>query len=112
MVKRGQIVFVNLDPVVGSEQGKMRPALIVQNDVGNKFSPITIIAPITSRLFSKEYPCNVEIDFAKLKKKGTILTSQIRAIDKARIVSKVGVLGDYTMRKVDKALKISLGLWT
>ena len=74
-IKRGQIVMVKLDPVVGSEQGKTRPALIIQNDIGNEFSPVTIVAPITSRIIDKQYPTNVQISKKEsgLDKESTIL---------------------------------------
>ena len=67
-IKRGDVILVNLDPVVGSEQGKTRPALIVQNDIGNEYSPTTIVAPITSKIFSKQFPTNVEIDLEMKRK--------------------------------------------
>ena len=109
---RGDIVLVNLDPVIGSEQGKPRPALIVQNDVGNKFSPLTIIAPITTKIYSREYPTNVQISKkeSKLKEESTILLNQIRTIDKKRIVKKMSTLDKSVLAKVDLAIKISLGL--
>lgn len=111
-VKRGDIVLVGLDPTVGSEQGKTIPALIIQNDIGNEFSPITIVAPITSKIYSKEFPTNVEISPKEsgLKERSTILLNQIRAIDKQRIVKILGHLNDRTMIKVNMAIKFSLGL--
>ncbi len=109
---RGDIILVNLDPVVGSEQGKTRPALIIQNDVGNKYSPLTIIAPITTKIYSQQYPTNVQISKkeSKLKKESTILFNQIRTIDKKRIVKKISTLDRFVLAKVDLAIKISLGL--
>ncbi|MFH1376838.1 MAG: type II toxin-antitoxin system PemK/MazF family toxin [Candidatus Woesearchaeota archaeon] len=111
-VKRGEICLVNLDPVRGSEQGKIRPVLIIQNDVSNQYSPTTIIAPITSKIYNKEYPTNVELPKAssKLKKDSTVLLNQIRTIDKSRIIKKVGKLDKYMMKKVEIAIKISLEL--
>ncbi len=111
-IKRGDLVLVSLDPTVGSEQGKTRPALIIQNDIGNKFSPITIVAPITSKIYSKEFPTNVEISPREsgLKERFTILLNQIRAIDKQRIVKIIGHLNDKIMIKVNIAVKLSLGL--
>jgi len=111
-LKRGDIVLVNLDPTIGSEQGKERPALIIQNDVGNKYSPVTIIAPITSTVFSKEYPTNVRLlsKDSRLKNDSTILLNQIRTIDKSRIIKKIRSLDEYIMEKVNLAIKISLGL--
>jgi mRNA interferase MazF len=111
-IKRGDIILANLEPVVGSEQGRIRPVLIIQNDLSNENSPTTIIAPITSRIYSKEYPTNVFIlkQDSKLDKDSTILLNQIRTIDKARIIKKISVLNNFIMNKVDMAIKISLGL--
>jgi mRNA interferase MazF len=111
-VKRGDIVLVNLDPAIGSEQGKVRPAVVIQNDVGNEYSPTTIIAPITSRLFSKEFPTNVLVSAGEsgLEKDSTILLNQIRTIDKARIIRRYKTLAHETMQKVNLAIKISLDL--
>jgi len=111
-IKRGDIVFVNLDPVVASEQGKERPALVIQNNIGNQHSPVTIIAPITSKTFSREYPTNVEISSrdSKLKKDSTILLNQIRTIDKSRIIKKIHALDEELMEKVNLAIKASLDL--
>jgi len=110
-IKRGYIILVNLDPVIGREQGKIRPALIIQNDIGNKYSPTTIIAPITSKVFSKEFPTNVQVTRdSGLDCDSTILLNQIRTIDKARIIRKIGKLNANLMRKVDLAIKVSLDL--
>lgn len=111
-IKRGDIVLVNLDPVVGSEQGKIRPVLIVQNNISNEYSPTTIIAPITSKEYSKEFPTNVFISKkdSKLSKDSTILLNQIRTIDKMRILKKLSHLENYLMKKVDLAIKASLGI--
>ena len=83
-IKRGDVLLVNFEPVKGSEQGKVRPALVVQNDVFNKYSPLTIVAPITSKVYEKEYPTNVLIrkKQANLNTDSTILLNQIRTIDK------------------------------
>lgn len=109
---RGDIVVANLEPVDGSEQGGIRPVLVIQNDVLTKHSPTTIIAPITSKIYTKEYPTNVLIkkEDSKLKEDSTILLNQIRTIDKKRIAKKIGSLNNFIMNKVDKAIKISLGL--
>ena len=109
---RGEIVIANLEPVKGSEQGGVRPVLIVQNDILNKYSPTTIIAPITSKIYTKEYPTNVIInkEDSKLKLDSTILLNQIKTIDKRRITKKIGFIDNFTMNKVDFAIKISLGL--
>lgn len=111
-IKRGDIVLVNLDPVVGSEQGKTRPALVIQNNVGNKYSPTTIVAPLTSKQFSREFPTNVEISSEEsgLTKGSTVILNQIRTIDKRRIIKKYGSLKEDIMRKVDEAIKISLAI--
>lgn len=111
-IKRGEIVLANLEPVKGSEQGGVRPVLIIQNDNSNKFSPTTIIAPITSKIYTKEFPQNVEIEpnESKLKIKSTILLNQIRTIDKKRIIKKISKLNPYLMFKVDLAVKINLSL--
>jgi len=111
-VRRGNIVLVNLEPVKGSEQGKIRPAIIIQNDSGNQYSPTTIIAPITSTVFSKEFPTNVSVSRkdSGLEKDSTILLNQIRTIDKSRIIKKPSRLDLSIMNKVDLAIKVSLGL--
>jgi mRNA interferase MazF len=109
---RGEIVVANLEPVKGSEQGGIRPVLIIQSDVLNKHSPTTIIAPITSKIYTKEYPTNVIIkkEDSALNKDSTILLNQVRTVDKRRIIKKLGSLDIYTMKKVDLALKVSLDL--
>jgi mRNA interferase MazF len=109
---RGEIVVANLEPVKGTEQGGVRPVLIIQNDILNKYSPTTIIAPITSKIYTKEYPTNVIInkEDSKLKLDSTILLNQIKTIDKARITKKIGFIDNFTMNKVDMAIKVSLGL--
>ncbi len=111
-IKRGEIVLAGLEPVKGSEQGGIRPVLIIQNDEGNKFSPTTIIVPITSTKFTKEFPTNVTISKqeSKLNNDSTVLMNQIRTIDKSRIIKKISSLDNFIMNKVDRALKISLAL--
>lgn len=111
-IKRGDIVLVNLEPIKGSEQGGIRPCLIIQNNQGNKYSPLTIIAPLTSKVFTKEFPTNVFIlkEDSGLNKDSTILLNQIRTIDKLRITRKIGTLATEIMGRVDLAIKISLGL--
>ena len=111
-IRRGDIILVNLEPVTGSEQGGIRPVLTIQNDILNIHSPTIIIAPITSKIYIKEYPTNVQFSSASsgLKKESTILLNQIRTIDKSRIIKKVGSLDFYIMSKVNLAIKISLGL--
>ena len=109
---RGEIVIANLKPVKGSEQGGIRPVLVVQNDTLNKYSPTTIIAPITSKIYTKEYPTNVIIkkEDSKMKVDSTILLNQIKTIDKRRIIKKIVSLDNFTMNKVDRAIKVSLSL--
>ncbi len=108
---RGDIILANLEPVRGSEQGGTRPVLVLQNNILNKYAPTTIIAPITSKIYTKEYPTNVVIkkEDSKLKLDSTILLNQIKAIDKKRIIKKIGSLDNFTMNKVDRAIKVSLG---
>ncbi|MCD4760091.1 type II toxin-antitoxin system PemK/MazF family toxin [archaeon] len=112
IIKRGEIYLVNLDPVKGSEQGKIRPILVIQNDISNKYSPTTIIAPITSKIYSKEFPTNVFLlkSDSNLKKDSTILLNQIRTIDKLRIIKRIGKVDDFIMKKVGLAIQVSLGL--
>jgi len=110
-IKRGDIFLINLEPVKGSEQGGIRPCLIIQNNYGNKYSPLTIIAPITSKHFTKEFPTNVFLEKkeSKLNRDSTILLNQIRTIDKKRLIKKISSLNEHLIRSVDLALKISLG---
>lgn len=111
-VKRGDIWLVNLDPTVGHEIKKSRPAVIIQNDLGNNYSPITIIAPLTSQNLDKIYPIEVLIkkEILKLDKDSKVLLNQIRAVDKIRLIKKLSKLDNETVIKVDEALKISLDL--
>ena len=111
-IKRGDIVLAGLEPVKGSEQGGVRPVLVIQNDDGNKFSPTTIIAPITSKEFSKEFPTNVTISKqeSRLNNDSTVLLNQIRTIDKSRLIKRISCLNNYLMKKVDSAIKICLDL--
>jgi len=111
-IKKGDIFITNLEPIRGREQGGIRPCLVIQNDKGNKYSPLTIIAPITSKKFTKEFPTNVFISKqeSKLDKDSTILLNQIRTTDKTRLIKKISVLNNQMMMKVNMAIKISLGL--
>jgi mRNA interferase MazF len=112
LCKRGEIYMADLDPVVGSEQGSRRPVLIIQNDIGNQYSPTTIIAAITSQLSAKIYPTEVRIKAGSggLDKDSAVLLNQIKTIDKSRLENHFGVLSPAAMKKVDEAIKISLGL--
>ncbi len=111
-VRRGDIFFANLNPVIGSEQGGTRPVLILQNDIGNRYSPTTIVAAITSRIKKAKLPTHVELDAARhnLEKDSVILLEQLRTIDKRRLKEKVAHLDDELMLRVNEALEISLGL--
>lgn len=112
VVKRGDIFYADLSPVVGSEQGGVRPVLVVQNDVGNKFSPTVIIAAITSQINKAKLPTHIEIgaDDYGLAKDSVILMEQIRTIDKKRLRERIGRLDDDLMEKVNSALSVSFGL--
>jgi len=111
-VKRGEIYFADLYPVVGSEQGGVRPVLIIQNDIGNRFSPTVIVAAITAQIQKAKLPTHVEIKASKhgLSRDSVILLEQIRTIDKQRLTDKITKLDNEMMRKIDRALKISLGI--
>src|SRR3990167_10718555 len=101
-IKRGEIFLVDLEPIKGSEQGRVRPSLVIQNDTSNEYSPTTIIAPITSKIYSKEFPTNVQISKqdSGLDKESTILLNQIRVIDKLRIIKKLGGIKSIMMEEV------------
>lgn len=109
---RGELYLADLDPVIGSEQGARRPVVIIQNDIGNRFSPTTIVAAITSRVGDKVYPTEVKIKKGTggLKKESLVLLNQIKTIDKRRLESRLGSLEPEIMHEIDKAIKISLGL--
>jgi mRNA interferase MazF len=111
-VKRGEIYYADLSPVVGSEQGGVRPVLIVQNDVGNRYSPTVIAAAITSRMGKNKLPTHIDIyaDRVGLAKDSVVLLEQVRTIDKQRLGEKMGHLDAETMNAVDDAISISLGL--
>ena len=112
MIKRGEIYFAQLNPVVGSEQGGIRPVLVVQNDIGNQYSPTTIVLAITSQINKAKLPTHVELKAATygMERDSVILTEQIRTIDKTRLKQRIAVLKDELMEKVDQALAISLEL--
>jgi mRNA interferase MazF len=111
-VLRGDVFYANLNPVIGSEQGGVRPVLILQNDVGNKYSPTTIVAAITSRIKKAKLPTHVELNSSQsaLEKDSVILLEQIRTIDKRRLKEKIAHLDEEVMLQIDQALQISLGL--
>lgn len=111
-VKRGDIYYADLSPVVGSEQGGMRPVLIIQNDVGNRYSPTVIAAAITSRMDKTRLPTHIDVyaDKVGLAKDSVILLEQVRTLDKRRLGEKMGHLDDAMMNEVNNAISISFGL--
>ena len=111
-IKRGDIFYADLSPVVGSEQGGIRPVLIVQNDVGNRFSPTVIAAAITSQQAKAKLPTHIQLgaDTSGLMKDSVVLLEQIRTIDKRRLKEKMGCLDDSCMNMVDQAITVSFGL--
>lgn len=112
IIRRGDIYYADLSPVIGSEQGGIRPVLIVQNDVGNKYSPTVIAAAITSQINKAKLPTHIEISAQEygLQKDSVILLEQIRTIDKKRLREKNGHLDDELMDRVNEAISISFGL--
>jgi mRNA interferase MazF len=111
-VKRGDVYFADLSPVVVSEQGGVRPVLVIQNDIGNRFSPTVIVAAITAQIQKAKLPTHVEIDAKRygFERDSVILLEQIRTIDNQRLTDKITHLDDEMMDKVDDALQVSLGL--
>jgi mRNA interferase MazF len=111
-VKRGDIYYADLSPVVGSEQGGVRPVLIVQNDVGNRYSPTVIAAAITSHREKTKLPTHIEVQGVEcgLAKDSVVLLEQIRTIDKRRLKERMGTLDTDAMNQIDRALSISFGL--
>jgi len=112
LIRRGDIFYADLSPVVGSEQGGIRPVLVIQNDIGNKFSPTIIVSAITSQLDKARLPTHIEImgECFGLSRNSIVLPEQVRTIDKRRLREKAGHLDDYLMRRVDHALRTSFGL--
>ncbi len=111
-IRRGDIYYADLSPVVGSEQGGMRPVLIVQNDVGNRYSPTVIAAAITSRMGKTKLPTHIDVlcQTSGLSRDSVILLEQIRTLDKTRLKEKMGHLDETTMNSVDNAIEVSFGL--
>ena len=111
-IERGDIYYADLSPVVGSEQGGLRPVLIIQNDIGNKYSPTVIIAAITSQIQKAKLPTHIELSHNKypLTKDSVILLEQIRTLDKMRLRDRIGALDPIAMQKVNVGLLISLGI--
>ncbi len=112
IIKRGDIYYADLSPVVGSEQGGVRPVLIIQNDIGNKYSPTVIATAITSQINKAKMPTHIELEANEygLSKDSVVLAEQIRTIDKQRLKEKIGHLDDKLMTRVNEALEISFGL--
>ena len=108
IVHRGEIYYADLSPVVGSEQGGLRPVLIIQNDMGNKHAPTTIVAPITSILVKKPLPTHIPLATCGLPKDSVVLCEQLRTLDKSRLKQKIGELSDHSA--LNRALRISLAL--
>ena len=111
-IKRGDIYYADLSPVVGSEQGGLRPVLIIQNDVGNRYSPTVIAAAITSRMGKNRLPTHIDIhaDKVGLAKDSVVLLEQIRTLDKRRLKERMGHLDDKTMQTVNSAIAVSFGI--
>lgn len=111
-IRRGEIYYADLSPTVGSEQGGVRPVLVVQNNVGNKYSPTIIVAAITSRMSKSKIPTHIELDADEvgLSRDSVVLLEQIRTLDKRRLRSKIGELDEYMMDQVDNAILVSFGL--
>jgi mRNA interferase MazF len=112
IIRRGDVFYADLSPVIGSEQGGVRPVLVIQNDIGNKYSPTVIIAAITSQINKAKLPTHVEINGKQygLPKDSVILLEQVRTIDKRRFIEKICKLDEDMMNKVNESLMISLGL--
>lgn len=113
MIKRGEMYYADLSPVIGSEQGGIRPVLVVQNDVGNKYSPTVIAAAITSQINKAKLPTHIELNANKfgLQKDSVVLLEQIRTIDKSRLKEKIGQIPIEMMDRINRALMISLGFF-
>lgn len=109
-IKRGEIYYADLSPVIGSEQGGIRPVLVLQNDIGNKFSSTTIVAPITSVPKKKAQPTHILIDYDFLESASVVLLEQLRTIDKKRLSDRLGQISQTDMRQIEYAMSISLGM--
>lgn len=109
-IKRGDIYYADLSPIIGSEQGGLRPVLCIQNDEGNQHSPTTIVAALTSRRTKHWIPTHVRLHSDNLLKKSTVLLEQIRTLDKTRLMEYVGTVSESDMAKIDRAIKISMGV--
>lgn len=109
---RGELYYADLNPIRGHEQGGRRPVLVIQNDIGNQFSPVTIVAPLTTAFSSRVYPTEVRVAAGTggLPEASSVLLNQIKAIDKTRLETRIGQFAARVMRDVDKAIMVSLGL--
>ena len=113
VIRRGDMFYADLSPVIGSEQGGIRPVLVIQNNVGNKYSPTVIVSAITSQMNKNKLPTHIELDQAGcgLKSDSVVLTEQIRTIDKSRLKEKIGHIDDnIVMQRINNALGVSFGL--
>jgi mRNA interferase MazF len=112
LVHRGEIYYCDLSPTKGCEQGGLRPVLIIQNELGNKHAPTTIVAPLTSRMGKKHLPTHIAVphEYSNMPADSIVLCEQVRTIDKSRLQSKVGYIDEDGMKKVSFALMVSLGL--
>lgn len=112
MIRRGELYYADLSPVVGSEQGGVRPVLVVQNNIGNKYSPTVIAVAVTSQINKARLPTHIELDTTcGLPKDSVILAEQVRTLDKRRLKDKIGMLDNKAMEKVNNALMVSLGFF-
>lgn len=109
-IRRGELYYADLNPVVGSEQGGERPVLIIQNNIGNKHSPTAVVVAITSKLCKSNLPTHVKLNFSKLPKNSMALLEQIRTIDKRRISMYIGKLSQEEMEMIESALLLSVGM--
>ena len=112
-IKRGELYYADLSPVIGSEQGGIRPVLVVQNDVGNKYSPTVIAAAVTSKIDKAKLPTHIELSAREygLTKDSVVLLEQIRTLDKTRLKERIGQVSADKMRKINEALLVSLGFY-
>ena len=109
-VKKGEMYYADLSPIVGSEQGGIRPVIILQNDKGNRYSPTTIIASVTNRKKKSHLPTHIKIKIPNSKRKSVVMLEQVRTIDKSRLLEYIGKLDNGTMQKIDNAVKISFDI--
>ena len=109
-VRRGEVYLADLDPAIGCEQGGIRPVLVLQNDIGNLYSPTTIVAAVTAKQTKKKLPVHAPISACMLRTDSTLLLEQIRTIDKCRLQAYLGSINQKEMRDIDRALKLSIGL--